>query len=180
MKCEVGVHTGRITLQFSEHDWANAKMLVNNGEPARVGHRLWLVQERDGGILASQSTVGTVPNSSRRGDVIIRNDSDTIVRCHTHEREVEFPRRGHLFVPMPPHHLWPWIKDSKSRHKEMTPERWRGHLVREINARTRSFVQFVVRPTPEWHGVSQPELPMWVLKMLTAQDLIRIRNGDEI
>jgi len=164
MRCRVGVNTNQIVLKFSEHDWANVKMAM----PAPVGHRSWVLQERDGGVLAMLSRHGVAPARMDREPDVVRimdRSAVTVVRCHIHEREVEFPRKGQLFIPMPPHHLWPWMEDGMSK-TTMAPEMWRWHLVREINARLRS--------AKAAGGSLDLGLPGWALRMLTTGDGYRL------
>lgn len=169
MRCEVGVHTGRIILLFRPEDYR----VVREAIPAhpKLG-RSWVLTERDGGVLMSRTPVGSGSSRDIKGRVVVRNDAETTVRCTSHARPFELPRAGQLFVPMPPHHLWPWMVAYPKRHTEMTPAMWRWHLVQEINARVRSATA---------HHVDFPtNVPSWASRVLTDDEWKRVHRNEEI
>ncbi len=171
MECGVGVHTGQIILAFTEGMYGQLKLRV----PAKPGKRQWFIMERDGGVFAERSQVGSTPtHRARYGSAMsyLETHTDTIVRCHRFERPIEFPRAGQFFVPMPPHHEWPWMRDSTSRLKNITMDKWRWHLVQELNARIRSATK---------HQVDLPSnLPPWVSNMLTPEEWEKVHSNQEI
>jgi hypothetical protein len=169
MRCKIGVHTETIELGFTEHDYANLRMLI----PVKKNARSWMVMERDGGVLLERSSVGRAPTRIREhpDEVRLANEAGTVVRCCTHERELEFIRAGQGFIRMPPHHLWPWMRDSHARLKAMTIDRWRWHLVQELNARVRSATRGLV-------DFPVDDLPAWVRSMLTVDEIARLTRNE--
>jgi len=171
MRCEVGVHTGRIVLKFAQDDYD----AIRRHCPAAIGHRSWFLMERDGGIVMERSQYGVTPHRTARQPTTVQlhADCETIVRCHSHHREVQFPSRGKVFVSMPPHHLWPWMQDVSSRLKHITPDKWRWHLVQELNARVKSatlaHVDFDVKGLPEWAN-----------RMLSANERLSLMRNEEL
>lgn len=171
MKCEVGVHTNHIVLCFTEAMYMQLSRVV----PARPGKRQWFIMERDGGIFAERSAIGTTPgHRAKYGSAVsyLEAKTPTIVRCHSVERAIELPRAGQFFIPMPPHHEWPWMRDSTSRLKNIPIETWKWHLVQELNARIQSATKA--------HVDLPPNLPLWVSKMLTSREWEMVHSNQEI
>lgn len=170
MKCRAGIGTGRLLLRFRQDDYDEIRRRC----PAPIGVRSWFLIERDGGISMERSRYGVSPirNRGTPDQVELHADVNTIVRCHIHEADVEFPRRGQVFVRLPPLHLRPWIRDVRSALKVIPIDKWRWHLVQELNARTRSATGA---------GVDMPsDLPDWVAEMLTQSEMAAVLSNQEI
>lgn len=172
MKCEVGIHTGSITLIVHEHVWRNLMMAM----PAKIGFRRWTAIEVGDRIRFSRTQfTGTTPSSVTSNHIGSHHlrmhiKANTIVRCKQIEREIEVCTPARFELQMPPHHEWPWIKDTG--HVKVPIETQRMQLVNEINARIRSCVK---------HHVDFPtNVPLWASRMLTEFEWQKVHANEEI
>lgn len=171
MRCEVGVHTSNITFTMAEGLWADLRKQM----PAKPGFRSWQVMQRDGGLHFSRTkflgcTPSTVKSNNKYGFVRMHFGAETIVRSAVSLRELEIINPTRFVVQMPPHHLWPWIKEHG--HHTIPPEQWRWRLVQELNARIHSATE---------HHVDMPaNLPEWVRRMLTQEETDQVYRNEEL
>jgi hypothetical protein len=168
MKCQVGIQTSRIHVQFDydTYDKVRAKC------PAPVGVRSWFLEERDGGVLMSRSRYGVAPHrTAKEPDIVqIHTEAKTVVRCGLIEVKFTFPRCNTVFMPLPALHLRPWTRNPGARLKNISAAQWRQFLVDEINARTASA---------NAAGVDFPQdMPAWVEKMLTAKEMAQVLRSE--